>query len=364
MNIIERIKNFWKNRNIKALPEAQVQNTRQDNINNRKNRNWILSNTNSNHRQPTKLETEIETFLQSYYQRLEGFDDSQNINNYMIAYTALTTMGGKPVTQEEYNKNYYSEQELLNQLNNTNEYTVEMQKQANNNYVDFYHIKSQNYQMPNFDDMLRVYINCNNGNVSELSQAILANNRNPNFYMKFTSNQQNTNFPRNEKIVIYCHKDEFDYTMQLLEYTKNMRPDLFVESENTLPFLQSVNGMSSVSKQPKTNQFVDLKGQTKTVTQSTNAFLINILQESYMEAAREIARVDQNISFLVDDQYINNETLYMKNYPYINEYYHDYLLNSMQAKMQVLSQRNDLYIEGLFENKDLNYKQNSNEFER
>ena len=37
----------------------------------------------------------------------------------------------------------------------------------------------------------------------------------------------------------------------------------------------------------------------------------------------------------------------MKNYPYINSKYHDYLLQSMEAKIAVLSKNNDMDIEGI-----------------
>lgn len=78
-----------------------------------------------------------------------------------------------------------------------------------------------------------------------------------------------------------------------------------------------------------------------------------------METAREIARNDPNINYLLDDNWINSRILYMKNYKYINEYYHDYLLKSMEAKMEVLSRKNNIYIDGL--NYNRNYEENTQE---
>lgn len=69
------------------------------------------------------------------------------------------------------------------------------------------------------------------------------------------------------------------------------------------------------------------------------------LKESYMEAAKEIARADTDLSFLLQDEWINDEYLYMKNYPYINSKYHDYLIQSMEAKMAILAINNNLYID-------------------
>ena len=359
MNIIEKIKRFWKNRNQKTLLDGQTTNIQ--NTNAKKDRKWILRNKNYN--QPSKLDMEIDAFLHSYSNMIENTDTSQPINTYKMAYTALVGMNAKPVTQEEYTNNYYKEQELLNQLYSNNQYTVEMQ--GIKDMPAFYHIKSVGYHMPEFNDMIRIYINCNNGNISELSNLILNHNKNPNFYMKFTSNMSNSKKPRGEKIVIYCDKNDVDYTMQLIQYTKSIRPDLYKESENVLPFLQNIDNTVSVSKQPVTNQFIDLHGNCKTISQSTNAFLATTLKDSYNESAREIARVDTNLSFLLQNEYINDEYLYMKNYPYIDAYYHDYLLESMKAKMAVLSANNDLYIDGIYQqyqqmtsNEERNFQEN------
>lgn len=342
MSIIEKIRNFWKKRNQKALPEAQI--TNEYNTNVKKNKKWILHNAQYN--QPTKLDMEIDAFLHSYSNIIENADIMlQPINTRTMAYQALVTMAGKPVTQEEFNQNYYNEQELLEQLYNNGQYAVE--QQGTRDMTTFYHVKSVGYQMPQFNDMLRVYINCNNGNISELSNLILSYNENPNFYMKFTSNLANSAKPRGEKIVIYCDKNDIDYTLQLVQYTKSIRPDLYKESENVLPFLQSIDNTVSVSKQPITDKFIDLYGNSKTIVQSTNSFLSTTLKDSYVEAVKEIARADANLSFLLQNECLNDEYLYMKNYPYINSNYHDYLIQSMKAKMSILSINNDLYIEGL-----------------
>lgn len=341
MNIIQKIKNFWKNKNQKALPEAQMNNSQNTNI--KQNRKWILPNTQSN--QVTKLDQEIDSFLHAYSDIIENTYPNQTMDSYRMAYSALVRMNGKAVTQEEYNNNYYQEQLLLNQLYRDNQYTV--QTQGTQDRTAFYHIKSAGYQMPSYNDMLRIYINCNNANISELSNLILSCNKNPNFYMKFTSNISNATGPRGEKIVIYCDKNDFDYNLQLIQYTKSIRPDLYKESENVLPFLQNIDNTVSVSQQPLTNQFIDLYGNYKSVPQSTNAFLATTLKDSYIGAAREIARCDANLSFLLQDEYVNDEILYMRNYKYIDANYHDYLLKSMEAKMEVLSARNNLYIDGL-----------------
>lgn len=361
MNIIKKIINFWKKREQKALPEAQVQNNY---ANMNKNRNWML--TNNSYNQPTKIDMEIDSFLNLYSNMIENADITQPIDTRKMAYRALVSMNGKPVTQEEYNKNFYKEQMLLSQLNNNSQYKVQAQNTSNG--TAFYHVRSYNHRLPKNEDIVRLYINCNNGNIAELSNLILACNQNPNFYMKFAANDSNVINSRGEKIVIYCDKNEVNSTMELIQNTKNMRPDLYKESENLLPFLQNINNTVSVAKQPLTDQFKDLKGNYKTIPQSTNSFISCTLQESYMEAVKEIARSDTNLSFLLQNDCLNNEYLYMRNYPYINSKYHDYLLQSMEAKMAILSKNNDIDIEGIpkqyQQDSEYGQKNNQNEYYR
>lgn len=338
MNIIEKIINLWRHRGQKALPEAQMSNSQNKKLN--KNRKYILQI--NKHNQPTKLEIEIDNFLKAYSNIIENVDEAQPINTTKMA---LVTMQGKEPTQEEYQNNDYMEQELLKRLYSEKKYNI--QYQGTKERTVFYHIKSKGYKMPQFENMVRLYINCNNGNISELSNLILSCNQNPNFYMKFVSNEANGIKPRGEKIVIYCDRNETSNIMQLIRYTKSIRPDLYTESENILPFLLNIDKTVSVSRQPLTNQFEDLYGNYKKIAQSTNSFLSMTLKESYMEATKEIARADSDLSFLLQDECINNEYLYMKNYPYINSKYHNYLIQSMEAKMAILAKNNDLYIDGI-----------------
>ena len=237
-------------------------------------------------------------------------------------------------------KNQAQEKQLLNDLNNNEKYTYQEQG-------GFYHVQSKDYKIPSDENMVRFYVDCNNGNIAELSQSILSFNQNPNFYLKFPTNESNVRNPRSEKLVIYCDKKEVEYTTKLLQYTSQVRPDLFKESNNKLPFFQKIGGVASIASQPKTSMYQNLYGQTREISQSVNSFITNILEESYMEASREIARSDANLNFLLTQESYYNERLYMNNLPYIKENYHDYLIESMKAKMKVLSIKNDIFIDGI-----------------
>lgn len=354
MSLFQKIKNFLKG--TKALPEPEENMYEKEN---NKSNSWMFYNNSSSYYQPTKLENDIDRFLKAYHTRISMYPEGTQLNNYVEAYSALVGMNGTPITQEEFNNNYYKENELLQQLYSENKYTVQAQENSAGLGNEFYHIQSQGYKLPNEGEMIRVYLNCNSGNTAELAKTLLENNTNENFYLKFCANNPNHTVSRGEKIVIYCENNDYDYTLKLVEYAKQIRPDLFVESEKTLPFFQSVNNVASVAYQPQSNQYADLNGQIKTVPKSVNSFMTNMLEESYVAAAREIAKSDSKLSFLLSSEYYNDETLYMRNYAYIDENYHEYLLKSIQAKMEVLSKRNGIYIEGIEYNNMPKEKENN-----
>lgn len=91
-----------------------------------------------------------------------------------------------------------------------------------------------------------------------------------------------------------------------------------------------------------------------------------MLQESYVEAVREIARVDGNLNFLFDQNNYSNETLYVQNFPYVFETNGDYLLKSMKAKLEFLSKNNNIELEGISEEKqfDMDKSQQRDGFEK
>lgn len=351
MNIIERIKNIFKKQKYEALPEANQTNEYiNSNKNQHINRSWILKRNKDQNVQPqvSKIDSEIDRFLKAYYSKMQYYISNQMPNKAQeikTAYEALTQMNARSVTQEEYNNNFFQEQELLNNVYSGGRYTVECQ--INHGEMQFIHVKSKGHQMPRYSNMVRVYINCNNANISELAKTILDYNTNPNFYLKVYPNIQNYKQPKSEKIVIFCNKEEVDYTMELLRYVKSIRPDLMEESENVQPFYQNVDNLAGLTYQPMINQYTDLKGHSTSCSQSTNTILTAILHESYIDTVNQIAACDPNLSYLLEQNYVDNNIEYMNNYPYIDSNYHEYLIESMKAKMKVLSERNRIYIDGL-----------------
>ncbi len=353
MNIIKEIKSIFRGQ------EDPNQMNKDSNSNS--DRSWILRSNQSVQPQSTKIDCDIDRFLKAYYSKIQYYISNQMPNKAQeikTAYEALIQMNARSVSQEEYNNNFFQEQELLNKLYLECRYTVE--EQYHYGEMNYFHVKSNGHQMPKYSNMVRVYINCNNANISELAKTILDYNTNPNFYLKFCSNIKNYKQPKSEKIVIFCNKEEVDYTIELLRYVKSIRPNLMEESENVQPFYQNVENLAGLTYQPMIGQYTDLRGHQKFISQSTNSILTTILQESYIDTVRQIATCDPNLSYLLEQNFINDNLAYMNSYPYIDSNYHEYLIESMKAKMQVLAERNRIYIDGLpYQQKTPNIMENN-----
>ena len=113
------------------------------------------------------------------------------------------------------------------------------------------------------------------------------------------------------------------------------------------PFIQSFDGTYSIARQVSKDKYMNLNGELIELQNSNNSYIAKILQDSYMEAVRDIAKKDSNISFLLDNR---NYDLYMKNYKYINENHHSDLINFMENNMKILANNNDVIIKGISPN--------------
>ncbi len=337
--IIDLINKIFNKNNVKMLPDGNFQSQFS---NEKRNRSWLLPKSN-NHKQLTELETSINRFLLSYNFMLEKNPQARNSNCQNLAYSALVGLNGFPPTQQEFQFNAQNERRLLYFIQQNPKYSYTIQGPPNN--PAFFHVKSAFHTLPPAQNLRRVYINCNSGNISNLAQKLLENNQNPNFYLKFCSNNSNARHSRGEKIVIYCDVSDLNYVKGLIEYTKANNPKLFEDSE-PLPFLPKLNEISSFSTEPLSKDFMHLNGQHSVIAKSANSVLTAILRESYCESVKEISRIDPNLSFLQRKPF--DEITAIKNFQYIDQNYHSYLFESMKAKMQFLSQKNNFYIDGLY----------------
>lgn len=338
MNIIEKIKSIFKRSKIKALPEPET------NYSNERKQflEEMHCETKPNRYENSYLESSLEQYFACCNEILE---EEKGYISQKVPYRALVrinALDGDRVANKD------KEQELLGSLYHSDNYTV--QQQLEGNQIAFYHIQSKGYVMPEYKDMIRLYINCRHENIAEIAQNLLQFNQDPNFYLKIDS--ADAEAKRSERIVIYTSDNNVNYQLQLINYLKQIRPDLFVDSEKGNPFMQQIDGVR-YARQPLSGNFYNINGSVKKVAVSTNTFIANIINESYVQTVREIASRDPNLSFLLTQECYYDENLYLRNYSYINAYYHDYLMSSMEQKMAYLSQMNNVPIVGI-ENKQQN----------
>lgn len=348
MNIIEKIKEWFQRRKTKALPEA----TEYYELNDERKR-FVQEMQVTEEQQVEEevknkyLENSLQLFFESYQELLNtntGYADAYN------ALVRINALGG------DNNINAIQEQQLLEYLQSSGKYTIQNQVNKYDGLVDFYHIKTNGYELPSDDKMIRIYLNCRNENTAELAKQLAYCNNVPNFYLKVDSTNALNRADRSEKIVIYTTEEQFDYCVSLINHIKTYRPDLFQDSEKTNPFMESSDVMS-YARQPISSTFYNLDGSTYQISQSANRYISTIIKESYMAAVREIISVEPELQFLLQPEYYNDEMWYMKNYAAIDSRYHAFLVNSMEAKMRNLCMYNGVVIKGINDSRQLQEEQ-------
>lgn len=340
MKIIDKIKEFFRRSKTKALPEPQEQyeNNKQDNEFHRGIR--VTPEETKN----VYLENALEQYFQSYNRILDEGRGSAN-----TSYEAVTRINA---LEGDMGDNRPQENLLLNDLFQNRRYNVQTQMSMSGDIPEYYHIQSPGYQMPDFNNMIRLYINCENRNVAEIARNLLDINQNPNFYLKIDASDSLERGSRSEKIVIYAQDNDIDYSLKLVQYLKSIRPDLFENSEKNNPFMPQIDGIA-LARQPTRQTFQNLDGTISPISQSANRFISTAISQSYMQVARQVAQVDPNLNFLLSPENINNEWLYARNYPYIKAYYSEYFLNAMESNMKYLSQVNNFQIQGINYNNEV-----------
>ena len=316
----------------------------------KKEKDWLL--TSKEKKEETRLDKEISSFLEAYYEKINLYGPRHFSG---LAYSALVELGASPATEQELIDNAKNEKKLLKRLVEKSfhiGYNFQIQGLAEN--PAFFHIQIDKLQFQDKNKLRRIYITCNNGNVAKLAEKLLQYNCNDNFYLKFCSNSSIKRHSRNEKIVIYCQPKELDYINQLLNYTEQKHPELFKESKKVLPFLKRFNHITSFAKTPSKDRFINLNGEHLRYGESANSLISEILRDSYQEAFLEIARRDkklseEKLSMMANGTY-SIEKISAKNIPYVLSEYKTYLLESMKAKMQILSAKNNFEIAGIHSN--------------
>ena len=336
-NFIDKLQDFFnkifKKQKIYQLPES-------NNPTHTENKCDFLNYKSSKDFVNPELESSIMQFLSSYY---ELADISDKTGIYPTAYNALIRInGGKQCYSQ---KNIADENNLFDILRKNGAYNI-LTNYSPNGDPAFYHIQSPNYKLPDKKDMIRIYLNCKPENIAELATNILQNNKEDNFYLKFASTIENYKYPRTEKIVIYTDQQHYTNTVSSINELIAKRPDLFEESKNVNPFCNPINEYMTYGFEPQVDNFTGLDGK-KNDAKSHNKMVALALENSYMEATKEIARQDSQLSFLLSPDYSNDTKLFIQNLPYLDSNYHNYLINSMASKLEYLSYTNAITIKGI-----------------
>ena len=313
--LLDKIKEILFGKKQMMLPSGNIENNY--NIRNKINDMSNFKNSQvekaNNGVKNAYLEKSLSLYFEEYLRQL---DESKVTGNIPTSYRALTRINA---TKGNYELNRQSEVNLLEHIFMSEKYHVQEQKFGDSNKCCFYHVQSKGYKLPDNNDMIRIYINCKDENVAGLAGALLSYNQNPNFYLKFDSTESMRRSTRIEKIVIYTDDEHLNQDIGTIKQVKKNRPYLLEGSEKMNPFMQQFENMFSMARQVNGNElYIDLKGNTKEIANSNNSYIAEILQDSYTEAVRDIAKRDPKLSFLLNDNNKNNYNLYVQNYRYMH----------------------------------------------
>lgn len=281
--IIEKIRGLFNRRKTKLLPEAQEE----QKISGEDERNRSFAekiHETYKDEQPivyslNTVEGAIQQFLNAY-----AYETQRQNNN---VYSILTSIGGKV---EHGKSNQKEENAFLSELKKDNQINIIDQNNA------FYHIQTKSWQQKRLGIDTRLYLNPKKENLIPLVNEIIKKNGNSPLYLKFESENQMQQMAlqdrgRSEKIVIYANggKDgNLGKIGQILTQIEMERPELFKDGGYLNPFMKSIDGVISYAADPKTNQYIQLNGETMNVSKSYNSFLSVALEESMNQALHDI----------------------------------------------------------------------------
>ena len=338
----DKIKEILFGKKIKALPPGE-----EETVNCRSERISEFKEGLSNYKTASQINNPyiqyaLEQYFEEYLKQINDIPTTGRIPDSYTVLTSINALGG------DTNQNVYYENNLLGKLRQERKYTIQEQTKRQTGECVYYHIKSNNYQRPEFSNMIRIYLNCKDEDVANLAQQLLDNNTNPNYYLKFDSTIAMGKRARSEKIVIYTDEEHWEQDTQNIMNVKRLNPELFADSEKMNPFMEQYGDTFCAIRHQETPFFTDLNGNTiKLLSTSSNRCVSQILQDSYKNVVQNIACKDPELGFLLDEANINNYNLYIQNYPYINSRYHEELINGMENNMTTLSMKNKIFINGI-----------------
>ena len=350
MKLLDRIKQFLFNKknNIKLLTEAEEIINIED-----KSKEWRESN-----RIPQEQLLPIEqvktaklTIEQSLMQYAEEYYKTwEKEKNKEVKSSSYSVLVGLNANIDDAGDNKQMQEKLLDFIYQNKDYSMQLQKSRNKSEeVAFFHFYQGNYEKDK-DKMIKLYINTDRENVSELSLNIIQEMGENPFYFKMISDELMQKKGRTEKLVFYTNQEQLNSVISVLNKIKKEQPSLLKGSENLNPFIKRVQGFIGYAEEVKKNdEYINLYGQRIQVDKSYNSFLAEALEESMYEAMKDIVSKDEVLATKTDGE-IGDMDFYMNVYPEIHQRLGNTLIQKMKENLQILVNNNNvLEIEGLGE---------------
>jgi len=316
------------------------------------------------------LESAIDQYLKALQEKVLSYSSPED-----LSYNALTSLGAFP--KGSFTENLAKELHLV----------LNFRKRCHTDHsADFYYScqRDSNYLKSNFwyfhhflknfkpsNTKYRIYLNCQNQNISDLAEQIFNNFENlDKYYFKMMSDHACMYDSRSEKFVFYSDDEQNlkEVAKRLIEL-KEKNPYLFAGSENVNPFFETKNGFLSIAKQLPTASvndhfrylYTDLQNHTQVLHDSTNSALAFALEESLLDSTNKLMTFNSNFNEFANSKIssdkINNTQSYVNDLlPEImnNKTYYLTLLSNMHKDLEKICESNpELYINGISKTKIL-----------
>lgn len=286
---LENIKKFFENRfrNVKELQSGEKEIEIESSKKSQDFRNKLEVNSSEiDFRNLSNLDRGILQYMDSYYNEWKK-NENQKIS-FISSYDILVGINAEI---QESGNNLSAEKYLIDYINqNANEFSLA--KQPPKGEPMFYHILHGEGAVKNIDqnNKIRLYLNTDRKNVASLAMAIIAEFKDEDYYFKISSDKQMSERKRTEKIVFYTDGEKVNNICEKLKQLKQSYPNLFTGSEKTNPFLMKDDGFISISKEPNTNWYNDLRGNKFEISPTSNKFIAEALRDSFTMAMKDVIK--------------------------------------------------------------------------
>lgn len=364
MNFFEKLKNrikkFFNIENeeiIKALPSANIEHNHfiennnvlsydtknvvndyklADNENKNFKEQYIVHNIQNFSSKPMDyLDMAIEQYS---FALLDRYKRGKSINSY----STLIRLGIDE--KQEKGNNDINEMALLKSLQNKT-----VLKQNNKSDRTYYHINPNKESRGQF----KLYLNIERKNIAKVTD-LLCNKylKDDNIYLKIASDKL-MEMPRVESMVFYVDDEKELLTIiKGIENAKTENSKLFENAEKGNIFLKDIKGYMKVVEEvnPKEDCYIGLdKNKQKHEDLSYNSMLAYALEDSYVDAMRQIVAKDANLTMKTQGR------IDLSFQEYVSLVSEDVLSDEKKKKDFLLLFRNDLAKLQLY-NKKLNIK--------